>query len=360
MKTTRRGFITGTTAALAVLASTTSVLAEGASFSGKNITFWVPYKEGGGTDTWARFLASWMPKYLKGEPTFVIRNVTGGGAIGGGNEFARRAKSDGTDILATAGGLQLPFLLGDGRVQYKYDAWYPAFASPFGGVVYTRAEDAPKDPKDILNSELGFASIGASGSDLVPLIAFSLMEMNTKVTFGMKGRGPARLAILRGEVDVDYQTSSSYLKNVQPLVDEGKMKPLFSWGVIDGNGNVQRDPTFPDLPSFPEYYEMVHGKALEGPGWEAWKSVYSAGFAYQKFVVMPKDVPADVREAYRAAMDAMAQDPAFQEAAKAKLGAYQQIHGAVLDAAMERATSMSDDSRNWVTTWLKDTYDFEL
>ena len=35
-----------------------------------------------------------------------------------------------------------------------------------------------------------------------------------------------------------------------PLVKEGKAVPLFSWGVTDDNGNLVRDPAFPDLPVF--------------------------------------------------------------------------------------------------------------
>ena len=88
-------------------------------------------------------------------------------------------------------------MLGDSRVEYDYGNWFPAFASPFGGVVYMRSEDAPANPADLLNSELGFGSIGATGSDLIPLIAFSLMQLNTKVTFGLNGRGPARSTIDR-------------------------------------------------------------------------------------------------------------------------------------------------------------------
>lgn len=358
MSSSRRDFLVGSTAVAALSVTPFGALA--ADFEGKTITFWVPYREGGGTDTWARFLASRMPKYIEGEPTIIVRNVTGGGAIGGGNEFSRRAKSDGTDILGTAGGLQLPFLLGDSRVEYDYGNWFPAFASPFGGVVYMRSEDAPANPADLLNSELGFGSIGATGSDLIPLIAFSLMQLNTKVTFGLNGRGPARLSILRGEVDLDYQTTSSYIKNVQPLVDEGKMTPLFAWGVINADGEVERDPTFPDLPSFPEYYAMMHGEAPSGPAWEAWVAVFSAGFAYQKFVVMPNDVPRDIRDAYRSAMDTMAQDPTFKEAAIEHLGAYQQISGDKVDAALKRATSMADEAKDWIVSWLKDTYDVEI
>ena len=84
--------------------------------AGETVTIFVPYREGGGTGTWARFIAARIGDDVGGDTDSLIRNVTGGGAIGGGNEYARRAGGDGTRLLATAGGLQLPYLLGDERM----------------------------------------------------------------------------------------------------------------------------------------------------------------------------------------------------------------------------------------------------
>ena len=353
--------ITRGLAAAALCATTLTAPVAAQDMAGETVTIFVPYREGGGTDTWARFIAARIGEYVGGETDFVIRNVTGGGAIGGGNEYARRAADDGTDLLATAGGLQLPYLLGDERVQYDYADWYPVYASPFGGVVYMRSEDAPADPAELMTREgLRFGSIGATGSDLVPLLAFSLMELDTNVAFGLDGRGPARLSILRGESDLDYQTTSSYLANVQPLVDEGTMTPLFSWGVIGEDGTVERDPTFPDLPSFPEFYETIHGERPQGPGWDAWKAIYAAGFAYQKFVVLPLSAPEPVRTMWRDAFAQMAQDEGYLAEAGEELGLYEQISGDALDAAMETATRMPQAAKDWVAQWLSDTYDVSL
>jgi len=66
------------------------------------------------------------------------------------------------------------------------------------------------------------------------------------------GKGAARVAFEQGEVNLDYQTSPAYLKNVQPLVDEGLAVPLFAFGILDENGDIVRDPVFPDMPSFAE------------------------------------------------------------------------------------------------------------
>ena len=61
----------------------------------------------------------------------------------------------------------------------------------------------------------------------------------------------------RGEAKIDYQTSSSYLSGVVPLVEAGTAVPMMSWGALDEDGNIVRDPTFPDMPTFKEVGEAT-------------------------------------------------------------------------------------------------------
>ena len=128
-----------------------------------------------------------------------------------------------------------------------------------------------------------------------------MLGLDVKAVFGYKGRGAGRVAFEQGEVNIDYQTSTAYIKNVRPLVKQGLAVPLMTWGILDDEGNVVRDPLEPDLPCFPEVYEMVHGKKPSGPAWEAWKAYYIAGFAVQKGMWLPEKTPKDVVETYRAA-----------------------------------------------------------
>ena len=51
----------------------------------------------------------------------------------------------------------------------------------------------------------------------------------------------------------------------------------------------------PDLPSFPEVYEQIHGKKPDGADWQAWKAFFVSGYAAQKFMVVPKDTPLIIR-----------------------------------------------------------------
>ncbi len=106
----------------------------------------------------------------------------------------------------------------------------------------------------------------------------------------------------RGEANIDYQTSAAYLANVVPLVDEGLAVPIFTWGALDDDGNIVRDPTFPDLPSFKEVCEATEGCETEGTAWDAFKAFFIAGFANQKTIFLPGSAPQEVVDMYTEAL----------------------------------------------------------
>ena len=54
--------------------------AQAADFSGQTIEWWIPFREGGGSDTWARALAPTLAKFLPGNPTIIIKNNPSSGA----------------------------------------------------------------------------------------------------------------------------------------------------------------------------------------------------------------------------------------------------------------------------------------
>ena len=332
-------------------------------FSGKTIEWIIPFSAGGGSDTWARFNAPMLSKYLPGNPTVVVVNEPGGGSTKGANLFAVRAKPDGLTLLGTSGSTQFPYLLGDPRVRYEYKDWKIAMAAPTGGVAYVSPSTGVESAADLAKLEgqkLTYASQGATSLDLVPLLGFKLMGFDVQHVFGFKGRGDGRLAFERGETNIDYQTSSAYIKNVEPLVDAGQAVPLFSWGVLDADGKIVRDPTFPDIPSFPEAYEMMTGKAPEGDDYDAYVAFFIAGFPAQKMAILPKDTPDDIVAAYSAAFDAMKQDPEYQANKESVLGTYEQVTGAEAEALFKLGTTISDKNRKNVVDMLGADYGVKL
>ncbi len=351
-----RRAILGGAAGLGAAALLPAGAARAQDFAGRTIEWVIPMSVGGGSDTWARFHLPFLQRNLAGGPTVVVRNITGGGGINGTNQFAGRARPDGLMILGTTASIQFPFLLGDPRVRYDYAQWAPVLASPTGGVMYVRPELNVRGAADFarLKSAQGlkFGSQGPTSLDIVPALAFEILGLDVQIVFGMQGRGQGRLAFERGETPIDYQTSSAYISQVQPLVRDGKAMPLCSWGVLNDAGEIVRDPNFPDLPHFVEFAQAATGSAPSGPAWEAWRALFIAGFAAQKFVVLPRTTPAGIVDAYKAAFGRTLADAEYKEKRGPVIGEYDEVTGAAADRHYAAATTMTPEVRQWTRDWL--------
>lgn len=329
------------------------------SFKGERVEWVVPFKEGGGSDTWARFFGPRFSQHLNGKPVVVVKNIPGGGSTKGANRFERRAKSNGLNVFSTSASTQIPYLLGDSRVKYNVKSWNVIMATPTGAVVYVRPELGIKSAAELAKlqgKKLKFGSQRAASMDLVGLLAFDMLDLDIHAIFGMKGRGSARLSFERGEVDIDFQTTSAYLKKVQPLVDEGKAIPLMSFGVLNKDGVIVRDPTFPDLPHVGEVYEMIHGKKPTGVEYNVWKTFFIAGFAAQKGLFLPKGTPDDVIESWRSAAQRVIDQDNFKEESELVLGQYPQLIHEDAVKTLSSALTISESDKEWVRQYLNDNY----
>ncbi|WP_244613135.1 type 2 periplasmic-binding domain-containing protein [Modicisalibacter radicis] len=328
-----------------------------------SIKWTIPFGVGGGTDVWARFFAPWFSNYLPDEPTLMIDNVPGGGSINGANLFAMRAHADGSQWLGTSASTQYPAMLGDPRVRYDYADWKPLLATPTGGVVYASpslGKDADSALQALLQEPVKLAAQSPTGVELPVLIALDMLGVDINPVFGMRSRGEGRLAFERGEANIDFQTTSAYLSNVQPLVDDGKAIPLFSLGVLDDDGKIVRDPTFPDLPTFNEIYQQTEGEAPSGNAYEAYRKFFASGYALQKLVMVPVDTPEALTEVYRQAAREFIKTDRFKQESTAQLGPYTPIVGKTVSAHLEDAMAIKDETRQWLITWLADKFDVHL
>lgn len=331
-------------------------------FAGKTIEWVIPFKEGGGGDTWARFNAPFFTKHISGNPVIVVKNIPGGGSIKGANLFASRVKPDCLMILGTSGTTQMPFLLDDPRVRYDYSKYKPLMTYPTGGVVYCSPKLGIKSAAElgkIKDKSLKYASQGPTSLDLVPMFSFDLLELDVQAVFGFRGRGAGRLAFERGEVLIDYQTSSAYLKNVVPMVESGEAVPLFSFGALDENGQLIRDPSFPDLPHFGEVYEQM-GYDLEGIKWDTWFAFMSAGFGGMKLLLTPKETPDELVVEFQKGITAMKADPEYKKKKVKSLGLYEQTIGKKAANIFKLATEVGKAEKEHMKNWLREKYDLNI
>jgi len=351
-------------ASAAILFSTQAVVgSDGIDLKGKTVEWVIPFSESGGSAKWAHFYAPLLSEALPGQPTVVVKFMPGAGSTKGANWFQKRKYKDGTTIFGSSGSTQFPYLLGDPRVKYEYNDWNVVMASGTGGVAYLPPDLAKKfdgDADDLKGIDFIYGSQGATRLDLVPLLAWEMLGLKVEPVFGIKGRGDGRLMFERGEANIDYQTSSSYLKGVAPLVKEGKAVPMMSWGSLDADGNIVRDPTFPGMPTFKEVCDATAGCETKGEQWEAWKAFFIAGFPAQKMVFLPKGAPAEAIATYTKAFRAVHARSDFAKISAVRLGKYPQMTGDMATATLKSGTNVPDEAKAFVLNWLKERYGVKL
>ncbi len=321
-------------------------------YEGRTLEIIVPFGPGGGTDTWARMMAPYLQKRLGARSSVQVVNIAGATGVAGANDFALRRKPNGLTALVTAGSTFFPYLLGEPMVRYDFTAFSAIVATPVGGVVFVSPKLGVGSIADLpeVAERLIFGGISATGNDLLLLVAFELLELRPKTIMGYSSRGATRVAFEQGETNIEYQTMPAYLMNVAPLVERGLAVPLFSFGMLDENGELVRDPVVPGLPTVRDVYIQLYGREPEGVGWDAYRAALGAGILMQKVLWLHRHAPPEAVEALRAAAQDVVNDEAFLEVARAEVGDYPFYVGPAADRLFSVAAAIPPP----VVLWLKD------
>jgi tripartite-type tricarboxylate transporter receptor subunit TctC len=331
-------------------------------YAGETVELIIPLAEGGGTDTWARFIGTELTRSMPGQPGFSPVNEAGGEGISGTNRFASSAEPDGTEVLVGTATTVVPWVLGRSEVTYDFNQLTPVLVNGTGGVIYARADAGVSGPADLVDRDtpLRFGGISATGLDLTTLVAFDLLEADIEAIFGFEGRGPVNLALQRGEIDIDYQTTSAYGPAVEKIAEDGTAVPLMAFGQIDESGQVVRDPNFPDIPTVAEVYQELNGEAPSGPKFDAFKKMLELTYTYQKSMWVPHDTPPEAVALLRESADALGKSAEFQEAAAEVLGGYPLLADEQLADSVSNAYTVDPDVRKYLIDLLHTDYQVQL
>ena len=252
----------------------------------------VPQKPGGGTSVWATIIAKHLEKFI-GEPV-VVEHIPGAQDIPGFNKFHNELQKDPKVIMVAHGGNAESFLTD--KVDYNYDNYDPiALVNLNITVSHATTIDPYKD-------RINFGSTSGRRPDVM---AMTLLACGPKknvdeyiacfkehITF-VKGMDPteARLAALRGELNVVRETFVSHKKFIQQTIDEGKFKEWFNHGILDLNlGKIVKDNNFKS-PSFEEAYKAKWGKEPSGDFYDGYVLVKSYRDVLQKSLWVGKGNP---------------------------------------------------------------------
>lgn len=198
------------------LSSATAQSDAEAFFHGKEITFIVPYKPGGGYDQYARLIEPYLEEETGARIDVV--NLPGSGAVRGTTELFR-APSDGLHIgILPSSALLLAEMADPEGVRYRVGEFtYFARVASEPRVLIATVKSGITNFDDVLSGErellLGVTGIGGS-TYLDSVITGSAFGLNQKLIRGFDSSADVRLAMLRGDVNAMWGSSGSVRKTI--------------------------------------------------------------------------------------------------------------------------------------------------
>ncbi len=298
--------------AFAFLASVSSSALGAEFYKDKVIRFVVGYSPGGGYDTYTRAAARHMGKYIPGNPTPVVQNMTGGGSLIAANYIYNRAKPDGLTVGIWNGGLVLQKTLGERKARFEGNkfGWVgapvkglPACAI-MGFTGLKTLEDVMKYGKRL---KMGATRAGSTTDDL-PKILNKTLGTKFDVISGYRGTATIRIAMQKGEIDGACWGWESMGVTARAMLDskgDGRLIPF----LIQGQDNS------PEVRDLPQATNVIKGKDNLAT-FNAWMATYQ----FQRPVSLPPGTPKSRLNILRKAYAAVMKDPQFlAEAKKSKL-----------------------------------------
>ena len=298
--------------AFAFLASVSSSALGAEFYKDKVIRFVVGYSPGGGYDTYTRAAARHMGKYIPGNPTPVVQNMTGGGSLIAANYIYNRAKPDGLTVGNWNGGLILQKTLGEKKARFEGDkfGWVgapvkglPACAI-MGFTGLKTLEDVMKYGKRL---KMGATRAGSTTDDL-PKILNKTLGTKFDVISGYRGTATIRIAMQKGEIDGACWGWESMGVTARAMLDSKGDDKLIPF-LIQGKDNS------PEVRNLPQVTDVIKSKDNLST-FNAWMATYQ----FQRPISLPPGTPKSRLNILRKAYAAVMKDPQFlAEAKKSKL-----------------------------------------
>ena len=190
---------------LLILASASKLGAQaGPFYQDKTIKVIVGFTPGGFYDRWARLLSRYMPKYIPGNPNFIVQNMPGASSVVAANYVYNVAKSDGLTLLVPINSLYLDQIAG--RKEVKFDVGKFEFIGTqekAPTMLYFRADAPFRTVGDIIKAseppKCGSTGTASTGYLLARLMEEAFKAKLATVT-GYQGGSEIDVAVERGEI----------------------------------------------------------------------------------------------------------------------------------------------------------------
>ena len=293
--------------------------------AGKTIDFVVPYEPGGGFDLYVRLIAPHLAEELGAE--IIVLNEPGAGGVVATNT-TWGAQPDGLRIqLADTPGAILNELAAQEGAQFKMAefSWLARVAGE--PEVTVTSADGPETLEELVGSgdgPLSFSSVGVYDSDSIGAqLIGEVFGREVNVVTGFEGAPEAFTAVIRGETQAMNLSAGSTAE----YVASGEGRPL----AILSTEEYEEFPDVPALSDVPGAEDAEDLIAIHGAIVESGRSILA-----------PPDLPEDILNAYREALDNVLNDPAVLEEAEQQERVIQYLSGEDVQELVEQAASEPD------------------
>ena len=307
-------------------------------YKNKILTMLVNYGVGGNADTEARVYQQYLPKYIPGNPTIIIRNAPGAGGATAMNLLGLSIGSqpDGLTVgYFTTSATQS--LVDDPSLKVKLYDFVVVIAAHGWNLVYARKDIAPGGltrPADIVKAKNVFVGGYARGTshDTRLRMVLEVLGLPYTMVTGFPGTAQINKAMLQNEVNFTGTSLPGYQTQVIPqIVKPGVGMVLFHYPVIGPDGKPVGDPELErqGIETFDKVYAEAFGKPPAGPKFDALLLVNDLSTKLQRAVVLPKGTPPEAVDTLRQAFTAVGKDKDF-------ITDYKRITGEAPDLATAR------------------------
>jgi tripartite-type tricarboxylate transporter receptor subunit TctC len=328
-------------------------------YAGKRITILVNFAPGGPSDIEGRLLARHVGKHIPGNPTIIVQNMDGAGGQVGTNYLGEVAPRDGTMVGYLTGAAWLHVTLKDkARVNfldYSVIAYQPGTTVYFARTDITPGLKVRADLAKAKGVVIGGLSADSS-KDLLLRLTADMLGLNYKYVTGYKSNSAARLAFQRNEINLFAESPPGYRTSIEPsLVANNEAVPLFYNPGWDGVRYTEPSQVKGlDLPTFPEFYEEVHGKKPSGPLWKAYLHILATNGALQRMLAFPPQVPRAAATALQAGIRALEKDTEYSVAAQRLLGFVPDYEAdEKTEETVRKALSIPAEDKEWIAAYVK-------
>jgi tripartite-type tricarboxylate transporter receptor subunit TctC len=306
----RAWFFAAITMAIVFVSTTSSRSATDEFYKGKTIRIVVGFAAGGGFDTYSRVIGRHMGKFIPGNPSIIVENMTGAGSLVAANHVYKVAKPDGLTIGHFIGGLIMQQVMGGSGIEFD--------ARKFGMIGVPVKENvvcALRKESGITSMEgwlaaktpvkLGGTAPGSTTDDVVKILKETI-GLPIQLVSGYKGTADIRLAADSGELAGGCWAWESVKVTWRPALQSGDV-------VVVLQAIPKSHPELPSVPLAIDYAKTDDAKKLIDAG------IHDTQIFTRPYVLPPGTPKERLQILRKAFLDTFKDKEFLAEAEKSKL-----------------------------------------